>query len=85
VLALVLETKGSTPVKGGAIMAVNALGKTRGTVGGGCSEAEVIQVARRMVGKKEKQVVMVDMTNDVAGEEGMVCGGTMKVLVESME
>lgn len=85
VLALVVETKGSTPVKDGAIMAVNLLGQTWGTIGGGCSEGEVIQVARKMVNKKEKKIVLVDMTNDVAAEEGMVCGGTMKVLVESME
>jgi xanthine dehydrogenase accessory factor len=85
VMAVVLETKGSTPVKSGAMMAVNVLGQTRGTIGGGCSEGEVIQIARRMAGTNERKVVMVDMTNDVAEEEGMVCGGTMKVLVESME
>jgi xanthine dehydrogenase accessory factor len=82
VLAVVLETKGSTPVKSGAVMAVNALGQTRGTVGGGCSEGEVISIARQMVGTKGKRVVCVDMTNDVAEEEGMVCGGTMRVLLE---
>jgi xanthine/CO dehydrogenase XdhC/CoxF family maturation factor len=38
-----------------------------------------------MADQHEKKVVWVDMTNDVAEEEGMVCGGTMKVLVESME
>lgn len=85
VLAIVLETKGSTPVKSGAMMAVNVLGQIKGTIGGGCSEGEVIQIARRMANQHEKKVVWVDMTNDVAEEEGMVCGGTMKVLVESME
>jgi xanthine dehydrogenase accessory factor len=85
VLALVLATKGSTPVKDGAIMAVNSLGQTRGTVGGGCSEAEIINIARNMANKNEKRVVTVDMTNDVAEQEGMVCGGTMRVLIESVE
>jgi xanthine dehydrogenase accessory factor len=85
VLAIVLETKGSTPVKSGAIMAVNEWGQIRGTIGGGCSEAKVINTARYMANKKERKVMMVDMTNDIAEEEGMVCGGTMKVLVESME
>jgi xanthine dehydrogenase accessory factor len=85
VIALVTQTKGSTPVKDGAVMAVNALGQTKGTIGGGCSEAEVINIARQMVNKNEKKVVTVDMTNDVAESEGMVCGGTMRVLIESME
>jgi xanthine dehydrogenase accessory factor len=84
VLALVLETKGSTPVKDGAIMAVNALGQTYGTIGGGCSEAEIITVARQMVGTGDKKIVWVDMTNDVAESEGMVCGGTMRVLLEDV-
>jgi xanthine dehydrogenase accessory factor len=85
VLALVLEAKGSTPVKDGAIMAVNALGQTYGTIGGGCSEAEIITIARQMVGSGDKKTVWVDMTNDVAENEGMVCGGTMRVLIESVE
>jgi xanthine dehydrogenase accessory factor len=85
VFAVVLETKGSTPVKSGAVMAVNALGQTRGTVGGGCSEGEVISIARQMVGANDKKVVCVDMTNDVAEDEGMVCGGTMRVLLECVE
>lgn len=84
-LALVIRTRGSTPVKSGALMAVDRLGKTTGTIGGGCSEAEVIQLARRMAGTGEKQVVRVDMTNDAAAEEGMVCGGTMEVLLESVD
>ncbi len=82
--ALVIRTKGSTPVKSGALMAVDELGHTTGTVGGGCSEGEVVQLARRMAGKQEKRVVAVDMTNDAAAEEGMVCGGTMEVLLESI-
>jgi xanthine dehydrogenase accessory factor len=85
VMALILETKGSTPAKDGAIMAINALGQTRGTIGGGCAEGEVIQIARKMTGTKERKVVTVDMTNDIAGEEGMVCGGWMRVLIEDME
>nr|MCR5825182.1 XdhC family protein [Oscillospiraceae bacterium] len=35
-LCLVLDTAGSTPVKSGALMAVDALGRGYGTIGGGC-------------------------------------------------
>lgn len=85
VMALVVETKGSTPVKSGAMMAVGALGRVQGTIGGGCGESEITQIARKMVGKQEKTCISVDMINEVAEEEGMVCGGTMKVLLESVE
>ncbi len=83
-LLLVLESTGSTPVKAGAIMAVDYIGKGYGTIGGGCSEAAVMGRARNMIGTGESCVVKVDMTNDVAAQEGMVCGGTMQVLVEDV-
>ena len=81
-MLLVLSTKGSTPVKGGAIMATDKLGNNAGTIGGGCGENQAIMAARRIIGTGKSQVVTVDMTNDVAAMEGMVCGGTMQVLIE---
>lgn len=85
VLAVVLNTKGSTPVKSGAMMTVGILGRIEGTAGGGCGEAEIIRIARGMVGTGERRIVHVDMTNDAAEEEGMVCGGVMEVLLECIE
>ena len=80
-LLLVLETSGSTPVKAGAMMALNCLRQSAGTIGGGCGESAVMQDALRIIGSGEQAVVTVDMSNDVAEEEGMVCGGQMKVLI----
>lgn len=81
-LLLVLTSTGSTPVKSGALMAVNKLGTGCGTIGGGCSEAVAMQRARKIIGTGESCVIEIDMTNDVAADEGMVCGGTMRVLIE---
>ena len=83
-LLLVLATKGSTPVKGGALMGTDRLGNSAGTIGGGCGENQAILAARRLMGTGKCQVVTVDMTNDVAAMEGMVCGGTMDVLIEDL-
>ena len=80
-LLLVLETSGSTPVKAGAMMALNRLRQSAGTIGGGCGESAVMQDALGVIGSGEQKVVTVDMSNDVAEEEGMVCGGQMKVLI----
>ena len=55
-----------------------------GTIGGGCSEADVISRARRIIGTGRSAVVEVDMSNDMAAEEGMVCGGHMHVLIEDI-
>lgn len=78
----VIETKGSTPRGTGAKMAVSPLGKVTGSIGGGCSEAAVIQDAVRIIGTGRYQLVDIDLTGEVAESDGMVCGGTMKVLVE---
>ena len=83
-LLLVLSTRGSTPVKGGALMAADRLGNCAGTIGGGCGENEALLAARRIMGTGGSRVVTVDMTNDVAAMEGMVCGGTMDVLIEDL-
>ncbi len=78
----VIETKGSTPRGAGAKMAVSPLGKVTGSIGGGCSEAAVIQDAVRIIGTGRYQIVDIDLTGEVAESDGMVCGGTMRVLVE---
>ena len=83
-LLLVLSSKGSTPVKGGALMGTDKLGNSAGTIGGGCGENQAILAARRLIGTGKSQVVTVDMTGDVAAMEGMVCGGAMYVLIEDL-
>lgn len=83
-LVTVLSSTGSTPVKSGSMMAVNALGHVAGTVGGGCGEAAAINKARRMLGKSEQAVLRIDMSNEVAADNDMVCGGSMTVLIENI-
>ena len=83
-MLLVLDSTGSTPVKNGAMMAVNSIGKGYGTIGGGCSEAEAMNAARRIIGTGERKILDFDMTNVVAAENGMVCGGQMTVLIEDI-
>ena len=41
-----------------------------------------MQRARKIIGTGGSCVIEIDMTNDVAADEGMVCGGTMRVLIE---
>ena len=84
-LCLVLETRGSTPVKSGAVMAVDALGRGYGTIGGGCGEAAAMTRARTLLGTGKTAVMEVDMTDDAAAEDGLTCGGTMRVYLEDME
>lgn len=83
-LLLVYETSGSTPVKSGSYMAVDQMFRQKGTIGGGCSENAVLRDAFHLIGTGEQKTVTINMSNDVAAEEGMVCGGQMKVLLADL-
>ena len=81
-IVTVMETKGSTPRGCGAKMAVSPIGRITGSIGGGCSEAAVMRDAIALIGTGTYKIVDIDLTGEVAEDEGMVCGGIMKVLVE---
>ena len=84
-IVTVTSTKGSTPRGAGAKMIVWSEGRTLGSIGGGCSEGEIIVAARDLIDEEKEGAFItmeVDMTGDVAEDEGMVCGGTMDILIE---
>ena len=81
-LITIMSSKGSVPRKAGAKMIAWYDGKTMGSIGGGCAEGEVISKARDLILEKGYEMVHVDMTGEVAEDAGMVCGGTMEVLIE---
>ena len=83
VLATVASSRGSTPRKPGAKMAVRPDGSIRGTIGGGCGEAEVWQAAMDTMRDGQPRLVTVDLTEDVEGED-KICGGIMDVFVERL-
>jgi xanthine dehydrogenase accessory factor len=84
-LVTVVSTQGSTPQKAGAKMLVHADGRLVGTIGGGCLEAEMTRRARQAIEERRVQVASYDLTPEEAGEDGLVCGGRMQVLIEPVE
>ena len=81
VIATVAASRGSTPRKPGAKMAVRAAGSFCGTIGGGCGEAEVWQEAMNVLQSGRPSLVTVDLTESPEGED-KICGGIMEVFVE---
>lgn len=81
-LVTVVSTKGSSPRKAGAKMIVWPDGRILGSIGGGCSEAEVIGAARGVALNGGHRFYKIDLTGAVAEDEGMVCGGIMEVFIE---
>jgi xanthine dehydrogenase accessory factor len=83
VVATVASARGSTPRKPGAKMVVRPDGSIRGTIGGGCGEAEVWQAAMDTMRDGQPRIVTVDLTEDVEGPD-KICGGLMQVFVERL-
>lgn len=85
ILVTVVAVKGSTPRKPGAKMLLFPDGRVFGTVGGGCGEAEIRREALNVFDSKVSQTFTLNMTNDTAADEGMVCGGIMEVFIEFLD
>ena len=83
-LCQVVETKGSTPQKAGALMLVDPQGGQVGTLGGGCVEAEVKQKAARCLGKDTAEVHDFLLDHDYAWADGLICGGRMLILAQAL-
>lgn len=87
VLVTIVSKKGSTPRSAGTKMLVFPNGKTIGTIGGGCVEADIIQKSLSLMDSNstEPELYKVDMLGQNAEDEGMVCGGINEVLLEKIE
>jgi xanthine dehydrogenase accessory factor len=85
VLATIVSSSGSSPLPSGAMMLVKSGGEEiSGSVGGGLLEALVIEETKKyFVEDKPPSVGRFDLNDDVSNE-GMVCGGSVDVLVEPL-
>ncbi len=57
-------------------------GRLSGSIGGGCTEAEVCRLASTVMRSGKAALLSFDLTEDDAEESGLLCGGTMEVYVE---
>lgn len=83
--ATLVQGWGSVPREVGAKMLVYPDGSIRGTIGGGCGEAEVWQAAMDTLHSGLPQRVEVDLTEDASSDNGKVCGGRFEVFIECWE
>jgi xanthine dehydrogenase accessory factor len=86
VFCAVVETRGSTPQKAGAAMLVFADGGQRGTLGGGCVEAEVRQRALRVLSARGErpEVLTFHLDDNYGWDDGLICGGRMSILADPL-
>ena len=81
-LATIISRRGSTPRKDPAKMLVLEDGSQWGSIGGGCVESEVCQVAQNVLRSEKPKLLGFDLKDDDAEDSGLLCGGTMEVYVE---
>ena len=83
VVATVIRTKGSTPQKPGAKLLVRQDGTGAGTLGGGCVEGDIWFAAKQLMREGgEAEYREYELNEELAAEDGLVCGGTMYFLID---
>ena len=83
VVATVIRTKGSTPQKPGAKLLVRQEGTGAGTLGGGCVEGDIWFAAKQLMQRGEgAEYREYELNEELAAEDGLVCGGTMFFLID---
>lgn len=84
VLCQIVETRGSTPQKAGAIMVVDPSGGQIGTLGGGCVENEVKQKSLRHLDGSAAALHSYILDHDYAWADGLICGGKMVIISQPL-
>lgn len=84
-LARVVEVIGSAPLPVGATMVVGPGGQVYGGVSGGCVEATVIAAAQDAIADRKCRIGTFGVDGDDVFDTGLMCGGTIRVLVEPVD
>ena len=84
-LATVVSTWGSAPRPVGSQLVVNDAGEFFGSVSGGCIEGAVIEAARGVIREGGVRQLRFGVTNEMAWEVGLACGGDIEIFVERVE
>src|SRR5437899_4445620 len=75
VLALISGVKGSSPQKVGAKALFYSDGRIKGTLGGGCLEAEIQQRAIQSLRTGQAEIFELLLDHDFGWDDGLICGG----------
>ena len=84
-LATVVETWGSSPRPAGSLLALNEQSAFLGSVSGGCIEGAVVHAGREVIGDGQPRVLEFGVTDEMAWEVGLACGGRIRIFVERVE
>ena len=85
VVATVVATRRSAPRPIGTSLAVSESGKMYGSVSGGCVESDVFDNAMSVMQDGQPRLLHYGITDEMAWDVGLPCGGEIDVFVEAVE
>ena len=84
-LATVVSTWGSSPRPTGSHLAIDEDGQIVGSVSGGCIEGAVVSESMEVMQTGKPKLLEYGVTNELAWEVGLACGGEIHIYVEKVE
>ncbi len=84
-IATVVNTWGSSPRPVGSQLAVDQDGNMTGSVSGGCIEGAVVHEAQEVMSDGKPRLLDFGVSNEMAWEVGLACGGKVEVWVERLD
>jgi xanthine dehydrogenase accessory factor len=84
-LATVVATRRSAPRPVGAKLAISERGELFGSVSGGCVESDVAVQAAEVIAEGTPRLLTYGITDDMAWNVGLPCGGEIDVFVERFQ
>ena len=81
-IATLVQARHSAPLPPGARFAVNDRGELEGSISNGCVEGDLYEHLRAIISGAPASVLHYGITDDMASDVGLTCGGEIDVLVE---
>lgn len=84
-LATVVETWGSSPRPIGSQLLIDQDSNMVGSVTAGCIEAAVVNEAQSIMADGKPKLLTYGVTDEMAWDLGLACGGSIKVFLETID
>ena len=84
-LATVVKTWGSSPRPVGSQLLIDSDNNMAGSVSAGCVEGAVVGEAQRVIAEGTPKLLAYSVTDEMAWDVGLACGGSIEIYLEALE